>query len=187
MTASVTIDDHHSKPARALTLLVEMFAACVPAIPPPGPEHDRPQSSAVRCRQASGSPVTLVTSPAKKLYTLVLEQWRRASEWLSARSCRLRRDAGTSVLHRPRRIGERALCTRSTAKGRAITLRSRREHEALQLAEARQETDAWNRQYQHRAGAEGTIAQAVHCCEARRSRYRGLPGPRCGTSTPGPR
>ncbi|MEU8894207.1 IS1182 family transposase [Streptomyces sp. NPDC048442] len=69
---------------------------------------------------------------------------------------------------------ERARCTRSTAKGRAITLRPRREHEALQQAKAQQETDVWKRQYQHRAGVEGTIAQAVHRFEARRSRYRGL-------------
>ncbi|MCX4398884.1 hypothetical protein ACFYNF_13220 [Streptomyces sp. NPDC006641] len=35
MTASATIDDHHSKPPRALTLFVETLAAHVPAISPP--------------------------------------------------------------------------------------------------------------------------------------------------------
>ncbi|WP_326770933.1 transposase [Streptomyces sp. NBC_01591] len=34
---------------------------------------------------------------------------------------------------------------------------ARREHEALQQAKARQETDIWKRQYQHRAGVEGTM------------------------------
>ncbi|MER6253303.1 transposase, partial [Streptomyces sp. NPDC001584] len=32
----------------------------------------------------------------------------------------------------------------------------------------------WKSQYQHRAGIEGTIAQAVHRFGARRSRYQGL-------------
>ncbi|MFJ3124518.1 hypothetical protein ACIPJO_16525 [Streptomyces sp. NPDC086993] len=73
MTASATIDDHHSKPPRALTLFVETFAARVPAISPPDPEHDRLNLRLPECRQASGSPVSLTNSQAKKLCTWSLD------------------------------------------------------------------------------------------------------------------
>ncbi|GAB7187104.1 IS1182 family transposase [Kitasatospora sp. Ki12] len=64
-------------------------------------------------------------------------------------------------------------CT-SSPNGRYITLRPRAEHELLQRARIEQETAEWARRYRHRAGVEGTIAQAVHALDMRRSRYRGL-------------
>ncbi|MEJ8647242.1 IS1182 family transposase [Streptomyces sp. MS1.AVA.3] len=60
------------------------------------------------------------------------------------------------------------------AERREITLRHRDEHEAVQTARARQQTDAWKDRYKVRAGVEGTISQGVGRCGLRRSRYRGL-------------
>ncbi|WP_189111432.1 transposase, partial [Streptomyces camponoticapitis] len=44
----------------------------------------------------------------------------------------------------------------------------------LRAARAEQQTDAWKERYKIRAGDEGTIAQGIHRCGLRRSRYRGL-------------
>lgn len=55
-----------------------------------------------------------------------------------------------------------------------MTLRARTQHEALQHARKVQQTDQWQQRYQHRAGVEGTIAQAIRVCGMRGSRYRGL-------------
>ena len=44
----------------------------------------------------------------------------------------------------------------------------------LQQARALQQTEQWQQRYQHRAGVEGTIAQAVRSFGLRRSRYHGL-------------
>ncbi|MGW3196925.1 transposase, partial [Streptomyces sp. NPDC001118] len=62
----------------------------------------------------------------------------------------------------------------STGTVRELRLRHRDEHHALRAARAEQETDAWKRRYQVRAGVEGTMSQAVQRCGLRRSRYRGL-------------
>lgn len=48
------------------------------------------------------------------------------------------------------------------------------QHEALQSARLRQQTDAFQEEYMKRAGVEGTISQAVQALTMRRSRYRGL-------------
>jgi len=61
------------------------------------------------------------------------------------------------------------------AERREITLRHRAEHEAVQAARTRQQTDAWKERYKIRAGVEGTVSQGVGRCGLRRSRYRGLP------------
>jgi transposase len=69
----------------------------------------------------------------------------------------------------------RPRCTRAATKPRQLALRPRAEHEALLQARQRQATEAFTRLYAQRAGIEGTLAQAVHACGARRARYRTLP------------
>ncbi|QUQ72443.1 IS1182 family transposase [Kutzneria sp. CA-103260] len=64
-------------------------------------------------------------------------------------------------------------CTRSSA-GRRLTLRHRAQHDVLQQARTMQQTEQWQQRYQHRAGVEGTVAQAVRSFGLRRSRYHGL-------------
>jgi transposase len=70
-------------------------------------------------------------------------------------------------------------CT--TARFRVLTVHPREQYEALQARRAEQETGAWKARYATRAGAEGTIAQAVHRAGVRRTRYRGLPKARLHT------
>ena len=65
-----------------------------------------------------------------------------------------------------------ALCTRATA--RALKLHSQPLHETLQVARVRQHTPEFKDAYDHRAGIEGTLSQAVRSLDLRRSRYRGL-------------
>ena len=69
----------------------------------------------------------------------------------------------------------REACTRATSHGRTLKLLPRAEHEALIRARREQETEAWQKKYQPRAGIEGTISQAIHRFGARHTRYRGLP------------
>ncbi|WP_370340176.1 IS1182 family transposase [Catenulispora sp. MAP5-51] len=64
---------------------------------------------------------------------------------------------------------------RTSARFRGLTLHPREEHEALQRRRREQETEPWRQRYAARAGVEGTIAQAIQACDARRTRYRGLP------------
>ena len=65
------------------------------------------------------------------------------------------------------------VCTQSGR--RTLTLRPRAEYEALQLARQREKTEAFADLRARRAGVEGTHAQAVRRCGARRSRYIGQP------------
>jgi transposase len=66
----------------------------------------------------------------------------------------------------------RSRCT--TGKKRGLTLRPREQHEVLQAARQREQTDAFKAKYRKRAGVEGTISQADRIGGLRRSRYRGL-------------
>ena len=68
----------------------------------------------------------------------------------------------------------RASCTHSADDPRWLTVRPRAPHEALQHARQRQTTTAFKEQYAARAGIEGTISYAVHVCDLRHARYRGL-------------
>ena len=70
----------------------------------------------------------------------------------------------------------RARCTRSRApyQGRVLTLHSRRKHDALVAARAREGTREGRRLYALRQGVEGTMSQAVRGFGLRRARYRGL-------------
>jgi transposase len=67
----------------------------------------------------------------------------------------------------------RAQCTRSKQEPRIIGLLPREQHEALQAARRRQETEEFRQQYAARAGIEGTHEQAVRRCGLRRCRYIG--------------
>ncbi len=68
----------------------------------------------------------------------------------------------------------RALCTTAKDAPRQLTVRPQAQHEALQAARQRQETEEFKAQYALRAGAESTISQGVRRFDLRRSRYIGL-------------
>ena len=65
-------------------------------------------------------------------------------------------------------------CTRAKSQRRTITVNAQPYHQALQAARQQQQTEEFKEQYHARAGIEGTISQAVHRMELRRSRYGGL-------------
>jgi transposase len=73
-----------------------------------------------------------------------------------------------------RACASRPQCTSARAGPRTLTVRPREQYEALQAARQRQTTAAFRAQHAPRAGAEGTLSQAVRACDLRRSRYRGL-------------
>jgi transposase len=66
------------------------------------------------------------------------------------------------------------MCTRAKRPARALKLHPREEHEALQAARARLETEEGKQLYRRRAGVEGTISQGVRGFGLRQSRYIGL-------------
>ncbi|MBE9045883.1 IS1182 family transposase [Pleurocapsales cyanobacterium LEGE 10410] len=68
----------------------------------------------------------------------------------------------------------RSKCTRSKTKPRRLTLRPKEEHQALTRRRKRQETKTWSKQYNQRAGVEGTISQGIRGFDMRSSRYIGL-------------
>ncbi len=68
----------------------------------------------------------------------------------------------------------RSLCTRSETLPRTLTLHPRAEHEALQQARQRQDTQEYKQLYAQRAGVEGTLSQGVRAYGLRRGRYIGL-------------
>ena len=65
----------------------------------------------------------------------------------------------------------RHLCTRSKSEPREITLRPQEEHQALVKRRKQQETKTWSKQYNQRAGVEGTISQGVRGFGLRDCRY----------------
>jgi transposase len=69
---------------------------------------------------------------------------------------------------------DRARCTRSPVLARHLTFRPRTQYETQQQLRAEQATDAWRGRYAHRAGVEGTIAQAARRSDLHQARYRGL-------------
>ena len=69
---------------------------------------------------------------------------------------------------------DRARCTRSPTSARGLTFRPRAQYEAQQQLRAEQATDSWQARYAHRAGVEGTIAQAARRGDLHHARYRGL-------------
>jgi IS5 family transposase len=71
----------------------------------------------------------------------------------------------------------RTRCTRAdpAKHGRQLTIPAREVYQAQQAARGEQTTADWQARYAPRAGAEGTIHQAVADAGMRRARYRGLP------------
>jgi transposase len=69
---------------------------------------------------------------------------------------------------------DRVRCTRSPVLARHLTFRPRTQYQAQQQLRAEQATDAWRERYAHRAGVEGTIAQAARRGDVHQARYRGL-------------
>jgi len=63
-------------------------------------------------------------------------------------------------------------CTK--APRRAISVRIKEHHQALQEARARQKGAEFREKYRSRSGIEGTISQGVRAFGLRRSRYRGM-------------
>ena len=63
-------------------------------------------------------------------------------------------------------------CTRSPY-GRALLLRPRAEHEALSRAREQQQGEEWKKQYDQRAGIEGTLSQGIRGFGLRQARYIG--------------
>jgi transposase len=63
-------------------------------------------------------------------------------------------------------------CTK--APRRAISVRVKEHHQALQEARARQKGAEFREKYRSRSGIEGTISQGVRAFGLRRSRYRGM-------------
>jgi len=68
----------------------------------------------------------------------------------------------------------RSLCTRAKDLPRTLTLQPREEHEAIQFARRRQNTEEFASLYSQRAGIEGTVSQGVRAFGLRKARYRGL-------------
>jgi transposase len=68
----------------------------------------------------------------------------------------------------------RSRCTRAQTGPRTMKLRPRAQHEALQAARRRQQTDAFKEVYRQRAGVEGTLSQGVRAFGLRLARYRGM-------------
>ena len=68
----------------------------------------------------------------------------------------------------------RHLCTRSKTEPREITLRPKDEHLAIVKRRKQQQTKTWLKQYNRRAGVEGTISQGVRGLGLRECRYVGL-------------
>ena len=66
------------------------------------------------------------------------------------------------------------MCTRSKTEPRRLTLRPQEEHQALTKRRKQQETKRWLKQYNQRAGVEGTISQGVRGYGLRECRYVGL-------------
>jgi transposase len=65
-------------------------------------------------------------------------------------------------------------CTEAKTQRRTITVNAQSYYEAMVAARARQQTPKFKKEYQARAGIEGTISQGVRAAELRKARYRGL-------------
>lgn len=68
----------------------------------------------------------------------------------------------------------RSLCTRSPTEPRKLTLRPQDEHQAITRRRKQQTNKRWLKQYNQRAGVEGTISQGVRGFGLRECRYLGL-------------
>jgi len=108
----------------------------------------------------------------------VCPEGHESTEWVP----RVDRAGTPSIFIRfsPRDCGpcpSRARCTRSQTEHprRALAVRPRDHHEALQARRAYERSETYAREYARRAGVEGTLSQGIRRCGLRRSRYVGLP------------
>jgi hypothetical protein len=90
----------------------------------------------------------------------------------AATACRSSRPP--SARPTPTPCPDRARRTRSPVLARHLTFRPRTQYETQQQLRAGQATPAWRERYAHRAGVEGTIAQAARRSDLHQARYRGL-------------
>ena len=67
----------------------------------------------------------------------------------------------------------REQCTSSKFKRRQLTIRPREQYEQLERARAREQSEEYRKEYNVRAGVEGTISQGVRAFGLRRARYLG--------------
>ena len=92
--------------------------------------------------------------------TVTCPQERQSIRWSKTKTAR-----GRKMIHvgfAPEECAactSRPLCTRAKNLPRTLTLQPREEHEAIQLARERQETEEFASLYSDRAGIEGTFSQ----------------------------
>lgn len=67
----------------------------------------------------------------------------------------------------------RERCTTSKLKRRQLTIRPREQYEQLERAREREQSEEYRKEYDRRAGVEGTISQGVRAFGLRRARYIG--------------
>src|SRR5215218_3261472 len=100
---------------------------------------------------------------------------RRSTRWSETKTAR-----GRSMIHiafSPEDCSacpSRSSCTRAKDLPRTLTLQPQEEHEAIQFARKRQNTEEFASLYSQRAGIEGTVSQGVRAFGLRKARYRGL-------------
>jgi transposase len=100
---------------------------------------------------------------------------RRSIRWSETRTAR-----GRSMIHIDFSVDDcsacpsRSSCTRAKDLPRTLTLQPQEEHEAIQFARKRQNTEEFASLYSQRAGIEGTVSQGVRAFGLRKARYRGL-------------
>lgn len=68
----------------------------------------------------------------------------------------------------------RERCVGGKQGGRALTLLEQAQHQALQAAREREQSERFKAQYRARAGIEGTLSQGSRIADLHRSRYLGL-------------
>jgi transposase len=107
--------------------------------------------------------------------TVTCPQERRSIRWSKTRTAR-----GRSMIHIDFSVDDcsacpsRSSCTRAKDLPRTLTLQPQEEHEAIQFAGRRQNTEEFASLYSQRAGIEGTVSQGVRAFGLRKARYRGL-------------
>ena len=69
---------------------------------------------------------------------------------------------------------KRSVCTRHKKGYRAIGIRPQAQYQALQKVRMQQKTQQWKKEYEKRAGIEGTNSQGVRRFGLRQARYIGL-------------
>lgn len=107
--------------------------------------------------------------------TVTCPRERRSIRWSKTRTAR-----GRSMIHIDFSVDDcsacpsRSSCTRAKDLPRTLTLQPKEEHEAIQFARKRQNTEEFASLYSQRAGIEGTVSQGVRAFGLRQARYRGL-------------